>query len=157
MDPFGEATISRPWDVQLKDETKLDVAIRKLRVHFQFLKKLGVEYYTFHDRDMSPEKSTIEETNKNLDILVKEAKKLQKETGLKLLWTTSNLFSNKRYMNKILFQSHGFRCPAGQKVLGNWKRIRSRKSRLLGRKGRLPSNFYSFINRPYSTLTLKRK
>lgn len=98
-DPFGESTIDRPWEKKGKDETDLDVAIRRLHVHFSFLKKIGVEYYAFHDRDIAPEGQTIEETNKNLDILVSEAKKLQKETGIKLLWGTANLFSNKRYMN----------------------------------------------------------
>ena len=61
------------------------------------MSKLGVEYWTFHDRDIAPTGKTMAETNKNLDVVVAEALKLQKETGIKLLWGTQNLFSHKMF------------------------------------------------------------
>jgi len=96
VDMFGGATIKRPWD----DGTdSIENAKRRLEVAFAFFQKLGVEYYSFHDRDIAPEGQTLEETNKNLDQLVNHAQELQKKTGVKLLWGTANLFSHPRYMN----------------------------------------------------------
>jgi len=95
-DPFGSNT--RQWPFDDGTET-VENALNRLRAHFEFLHKLGVEYYTFHDRDVAPEGKTWEETNKNLDIIIDEAEKQQKATGIKLLWGTANLFSHPRYMN----------------------------------------------------------
>ncbi len=95
-DPFGPGTIKRPWE----DGTdSVENAVRRMGVNFQFLQKLGVEYYCFHDRDIAPEGKSLAESNRNLDAVVKEAKKLQADTGIKLLWGTANLFSNPRYMS----------------------------------------------------------
>ncbi|GAB6027044.1 hypothetical protein CHUAL_013771 [Chamberlinius hualienensis] len=95
-DPFGTATIRRPWD----DGTdSLANAKIRLQAAFEFFKKLGVKYYTFHDRDVAPEGKTLKETNKNLDELIDLAEDLQKKTGIKLLWATCNLFASPRYMN----------------------------------------------------------
>ena len=55
-----------------------------------------LQYYTFHDRDIAPEGSTLAETNSNLDKLVDLAATLQKKHGIKLLWNTCNLFANPR-------------------------------------------------------------
>jgi xylose isomerase len=95
-DPFGAPTIHRAWD---DGSDTLENALRRLRASFEFMSKLGVEYYTFHDRDIAPEGHNLEETNKNLDAVVDLALQLQKETGIKLLWGTANLFSHPRYMN----------------------------------------------------------
>jgi len=96
MDPFGFQTIYRSWD----DGTQsVENALRRLRAAFEFMSKLGVEFWTFHDRDIAPEGKDLTETNKNLDIVVDLAVQLQKETGIKLLWGTANLFSSPRYMN----------------------------------------------------------
>ncbi|XP_013404708.1 xylose isomerase [Lingula anatina] len=96
LDPFGSATLKRPWE----DGTdSMEMAKKRLRVAFEFFTKLGVKYWTFHDRDIAPEGATIEESNKNLDEISDLALQLQKETGVKLLWATSNLFSHPRYMN----------------------------------------------------------
>jgi len=96
LDPFGTETLIRPWD----DGTdSLENAKRRLRVAFEFFTRIGVKYYTFHDRDISPAGKTLEETNKNLDAIADLALELQKKTGVKLLWATSNLFSHPRYMN----------------------------------------------------------
>ena len=86
----------RPWD----DETdSLENAFRRARAAFEFMTKLNIKYYTFHDRDVAPEGKTIDESNANLDAVVDLLEKLQKETGIKLLWSTQNLFSHPRYMN----------------------------------------------------------
>ncbi len=95
-DPFGPGTHRFPWanavDPLAQAEARVDAA-------FEFFTKLGVDYYCFHDRDMAPEGSTVAESEKNLKHLVALAKERQKSTGVRLLWGTSNLFSNPRYMN----------------------------------------------------------
>jgi len=95
-DPFGLGTFNRHWD---DGSTSVENAQRRLRAAFEFFSKLGVKYWTFHDRDIAPEGKDLEETNKNLDAVVDLAEKLQQETGIRPLWGTANLFSNKRYMN----------------------------------------------------------
>ena len=96
LDPFGGPTISRPWE----DGTdSMDNAKRRLRVAFDFMSRLGVEYWTFHDRDIAPEGATLEETNNMLDEVVALAEELQQKTGIKCLWGTQNMFSHKIYMN----------------------------------------------------------
>jgi xylose isomerase len=64
LDPFGGATITRPWD---DDSDTLDNAYRRVRASFEFMTKLGVEYYAFHDRDVAPEGKNLKESNRNLD------------------------------------------------------------------------------------------
>lgn len=95
-DMFGSPTLERPWD---QHGDPMSVAKARARAAFEFYTKLGIRYFTFHDRDIAPEGETIEETEKNLDEIVKFIKELQKETGVKCLWGTANLFSNPRYMN----------------------------------------------------------
>jgi xylose isomerase len=64
LDPFGGPTMTRPWD----DESEtLPNAYRRARAAFEFMSKLGVEYYAFHDRDVAPEGKNLTETNANLD------------------------------------------------------------------------------------------
>lgn len=95
-DPFGGPTITRPWD----DESEtLANAYRRTRAAFEFMSKLGNKFYAFHDRDVAPEGKDINETNSNLDKVSDLMLKLQKKTGVKLLWATQNLFSATRYMN----------------------------------------------------------
>ena len=96
MDPFGLPTLVRPWD---DGSASLDNALRRMRVAFAFIRKLGLGYYCFHDRDIAPEGASLAETNRNLDRVVELAEKLQGDTGIRLLWGTANLFSNPRYMN----------------------------------------------------------
>jgi xylose isomerase len=94
-DPFGSQTLFRPWD----DGTdSLANAQRRMRVCFEFAQKLGAEYYCFHDRDIAPEGRSLAESHRNLDAVVRVARKLQRDTGIRLLWGTANLFSNPRYM-----------------------------------------------------------
>lgn len=93
-DPFGGGTYTRPWD---QGTDRMDVARRTMDACFEFISKLGVNYWCFHDRDIAPEGATIAESNRNLEAVVKQAKDLQKATGIKLLWGTANLFSHPRY------------------------------------------------------------
>jgi xylose isomerase len=95
-DPFGSATMVRPWD---DGSNSLENARRRVRTAFEFMAKLGAPYYAFHDRDVAPEGSTLAESNRNLDEIVKVMKEEQERTGIRLLWGTANLFSNPRYMH----------------------------------------------------------
>jgi xylose isomerase len=95
-DQFGNGTMIRPWD-DVSDV--MEKAKARMRVNFEFIEKLGVPYYCFHDRDIAPEATTLTETNQRLDEIVKLAKELQKSTGIKLLWGTANLFSNSRFVH----------------------------------------------------------
>lgn len=95
-DPFGSATMQRPWD---DGSESVENAIRRARVAFEFIEKLGAPYYAFHDRDIAPEGNTLAESNRNLDAVVKVLKEEQQRTGIKLLWGTANMFSNPRFMH----------------------------------------------------------
>lgn len=95
-DPFGPGTKVFPWDER---EDPMDRAKEKLDAAFEFFTKLGVGFYCFHDRDMAPEGDSVAASEKNLQTLVGMAKERQKETGMKLLWGTANLFSHPRFMN----------------------------------------------------------
>ena len=93
-DPFGAATMHRPWDVS---SDPLGRARDTMDAAFEFFAKLGVEYWCFHDRDIAPEGRDLKESCDNLRAIVDYAEGKQKETGIKLLWGTANLFSHPRY------------------------------------------------------------
>lgn len=93
-DPFGGGVYDRPW---LKGSDEMAIAHNTLDALFEFVTKLGAPYYCFHDRDVAPEGATVSESAKNLETLVKAAKQRQRDTGVKLLWGTANLFSHPRY------------------------------------------------------------
>jgi len=95
-DPFGPGTQALPW---LRGKTPLESAKWKLDAAFEFMSKLGVPFYCFHDTDLSPEGATLGEYEKNLQTMVRLAKSKQKESGIQLLWGTANCFSNPKYMN----------------------------------------------------------
>ncbi|MBD3420666.1 MAG: xylose isomerase [Chitinivibrionales bacterium] len=95
-DPFGAATMDRPWD---DGSDSIENAQNRMRANFEMLEKLNIDYYCFHDRDIAPQGASLEESNENLDKVVAVAKELQAQTGKKLLWGTANLFSNPRFMN----------------------------------------------------------
>lgn len=95
-DPFGPGTVDFPWDAS---DDPLQAAKDKLDAAFEFITKLGVGYYCFHDRDLAPEGASVKESENNLQILVELAKQKQKQSGVKLLWGTANVFSHPRYMN----------------------------------------------------------
>ncbi len=95
-DPFGPGTKKFPWDARSdavqRGKDKMDAA-------FEFFVKLGVPYFCFHDFDLVDEGSSLAESESRLRTMVDYAKQKMGETGVKLLWGTSNLFSNPRYMN----------------------------------------------------------
>ncbi|KAG0546240.1 hypothetical protein BDA96_02G430200 [Sorghum bicolor] len=95
-DPFGAPTKAWPWE---DGTNSLAMAKRRMRAHFEFMEKLGVDKWCFHDRDIAPDGKTLEETNANLDEIVKLAKQLQGETNIKPLWGTAQLFMHPRYMH----------------------------------------------------------
>jgi xylose isomerase len=94
-DPFGPGTIVRPWD---RGKDALSVAKNRMDAAFEFFQKIRAPFWCFHDRDIAPEGRTLAESNRNLDRLVAHAKAHQRESGVRLLWGTANLFSNPRYM-----------------------------------------------------------
>ncbi|WP_419003989.1 xylose isomerase [Bifidobacterium pullorum] len=97
VDPFGTGTAHRPW--YGKYSNPLDEALAKVDYAFEFFTKLGVEYFCFHDRDIAPEGDTLRETNANLDKVVDKIEENMKATGVKLLWNTSSLFTNPRFVS----------------------------------------------------------
>jgi xylose isomerase len=94
-DPFGEATRIYPW----KDASKEDRILQRLDAAFEFFTKIGAEFYCFHDVDVVGSDGSVFDIEKRLEKTVPVMKKLQDQTGVKLLWGTANLFSNPRYMN----------------------------------------------------------
>lgn len=92
-DPFGVGTAIRPWD----RFQGLDLAKARVEASFEFYEKLNVPFFAFHDVDISPEGSTLKETNENLDVIVAMIKDYMKTSKTKLLWNTANMFTNPRY------------------------------------------------------------
>ncbi|WP_443946348.1 xylose isomerase [Pedobacter sp. AW1-32] len=95
-DPFGGATHVFPWD-EKKDA--VERAKDKMDAAFEFMSKMQLPYYCFHDVDVVDYTDDIHENEKRLATLVAYAQQKQAESGIKLLWGTANLFSHKRYMN----------------------------------------------------------
>lgn len=93
-DPFGTGTAVRPWNIGNSPE---EVIENTARACFEFMEKLGLDYYCFHDRDVAPEMPTLKESNAMLDKAAEILGKLQADTGKKLLWGTACLFSHPRY------------------------------------------------------------
>ena len=96
VDPFGTGTAHRPY---YKYTDPMDQALAKVDYAFELFQKLGVEYFCFHDRDIAPEGDTLRETNANLDKVVDKIEENMKSTGIKLLWNTSSLFTNPRFVS----------------------------------------------------------
>ncbi|MBC7563169.1 MAG: xylose isomerase [Gemmatimonadaceae bacterium] len=95
-DPFGGETFNRPWhaigaDAMQQAHAKVDVA-------FELFQLLDVPFFTFHDRDIAPEGTTLRESNANLHRIGERLARRMDDTGIALLWGTANLFSNRRYM-----------------------------------------------------------
>jgi xylose isomerase len=95
-DPFGPGTKIFEWnqaaDAVQRAKDKMDAA-------FEFITKLGVPYYCFHDIDLVDEGNNIAEYESHLQSIVDYAKQKQSASDVKLLWGTANVFSNPRYMN----------------------------------------------------------
>ena len=113
-DPFGPGTRIFPWTVS---SDPMENAKARLDAAFEFMTKMSIPFYCFHDRDMAPEGNSVKESEKNLKTLVDLALRKQSETGIKLLWGTANLFSNPRYMNGAATNpDFSVVCQAGAQV-----------------------------------------
>jgi xylose isomerase len=95
-DPFGPGTQNFGWD-QATDAVQ--AAKDKADAAFEFINKMGFDYFCFHDYDLIQEGATFAESEKRLDTITDYIKGKQAESGVKLLWGTANCFSNPRYMN----------------------------------------------------------
>ncbi|XP_039129335.1 xylose isomerase-like isoform X1 [Dioscorea cayenensis subsp. rotundata] len=95
-DPFGAPTKAWPWE---DGTNSMAMAKRRMRAHFEFITKLGVERWCFHDRDIAPDGKTLAESNANLDEIIELAAELQKGTKILPLWGTAQLFMHPRYMH----------------------------------------------------------
>lgn len=95
-DPFGPGTKQFPW---LVSPDPAQSAKEKMDAAFEFITKLDVPYYCFHDIDLVDEGESLKEYETRLQMIVEYAKQKQAASGVKLLWGTANVFSNPRYMN----------------------------------------------------------
>ncbi len=95
-DPFGQPTQNFPWDVS---NDPIQAAKDKADAAFEFITKMGFDYFCFHDVDLINEGSTFQESEERLNVIVDYIKEKKDKSGVKLLWGTANCFSHPRYMN----------------------------------------------------------
>jgi xylose isomerase len=95
-DPFGPDSRAYSWD---KPTDPIERAKEKMDAAFEFITKMGIPFYCFHDFDLVDEGGSIAESDKRVQTMIDYAKEKQKASGVKLLWGTSNLFGHPRYMN----------------------------------------------------------
>ncbi|OYV48436.1 MAG: xylose isomerase [Verrucomicrobia bacterium 21-51-4] len=117
-DPFGRATAQMPWD---DGSSSLDNARRRLDVFFEFLEKIGIDYYCFHDFDIAPEGATLRESFRNLDTMLEALREHQSRSAKKLLWGTANLFAHPRYVHGAAtspsFEVYAYACAQVKKSM----------------------------------------
>lgn len=94
-DPFGEGNMIRSWD-KFKG---MDLAKARVEAAFEFFEKLGVPYFCFHDVDIAPEGSNLQETFDNIDEITSMIKEYMKDSDVKLLWNTANMFTHPRFVH----------------------------------------------------------
>jgi len=95
-DPFGGPTHHFPWD---QSSDPIERAYAKADAAFEFITRLGIPYYCFHDVDAVDYTDDIADNERRLQQVTAYLKQKQQDTGVKLLWGTANLFSHQRYMN----------------------------------------------------------
>ncbi|WP_162053472.1 xylose isomerase [Pontibacter pamirensis] len=95
-DPFGGPTLQFAWD---EKSDPVERAKDKMDAAFEFITKMNMPYYCFHDVDVVDYGNDIAENERRLQAMVEYAKQKQQESGVKLLWGTANVFSHQRYMN----------------------------------------------------------
>ena len=95
-DPFGLGTQNFLWD---KSQDPYQAAKDKADAAFEFITKMGFDYFCFHDFDLIQEGDSFKESEKRLLFITDYIKQKQKESGVKVLWGTANCFSNPQYMN----------------------------------------------------------
>ena len=96
-DMFGRGTADKSFGA--KEKGTMDHAKKKVDAGFEFMKKLGVQYFCFHDVDLVPEADDIKETNRRLDEISDYILEKMRGTDIKCLWGTANMFGNPRFMN----------------------------------------------------------
>jgi xylose isomerase len=94
-DVFGVGTFDRPW--LQPDGDPMNAARAKIEAAFEFLAKLGMPFFCFHDRDVAPEGRTLAESTANLHAIVDDIERHMARSGRRLLWGTANLFNHPRY------------------------------------------------------------
>ncbi len=95
-DPFGAGTQNFPWD---NSNNPLESAKDKADAAFEFISKMGFDYFCFHDYDLIQEANSFSESEERLLYITDYIKKKKQDSGIKLLWGTANCFSNPHYMN----------------------------------------------------------
>lgn len=95
-DQFGVGTMFRPWDQQ---DNPMEVAKERVYVAFEFMEKMQIPFFCFHDVDIAPKGKDLAETNANLDEIVAVIKQESEKTGIKCLWGTTNAFSDPRFVH----------------------------------------------------------
>jgi xylose isomerase len=95
-DPFGEPTHLFEWN---KSADPIERAKDKADAAFEFITKLGIPFYCFHDVDAVDFTNDVQDNERRLKLITEYLFQKQKDSGVQLLWGTANLFSNKRYMN----------------------------------------------------------
>lgn len=95
-DPFGAPTKHFPWHTATDP---LDLARDRIDAGFEFITKMGIPYFCFHDYDLVAEGATLSESRQRLETITDYVLEKQQASGVKLLWGTANLFSHPRYMN----------------------------------------------------------
>lgn len=124
-DPFSNVrTHTRDWDTDLD---ALATYEKRVDVGFEFFSKLGVDYYCFHDIDVAPQGASLAEFQANLDKISDLLLAKQKETGIKLLWSTQNCFSHPRYKDGAStspnFDAFAYTCAQTKKMLDIGKKL----------------------------------
>jgi len=93
-DPFGAGTALMPWD---DGSDSVENALKRVDVFFEFLDKIGIDFYCWHDRDIAPELGNLAKSNEALDAVVEKLGQKQKDHNKTLLWGTACLFNHPRY------------------------------------------------------------
>ncbi len=94
-DPFGAGTMDRPWN----ELDGMEKAKLRADIGFEFMEKLGLEYFCFHDLDIAPEGNNLSEKHAFLDEIVDHIEGLMKKTGIKCLWGTTNAFTQPKFVH----------------------------------------------------------
>ena len=95
-DPFGAPTKNFPWNAA---KEPIQRAKDKLDAAFEFITKMSIPFYCFHDFDLVEEGNSLSESEQRLDLITDYALQKQAASGVQVLWGTANLFSHPRYMN----------------------------------------------------------
>ncbi|HHX54886.1 MAG TPA: xylose isomerase [Clostridiales bacterium] len=95
-DPFGAETMFRPWD---QNDDPMVVAKERVYAAFEFMEKMQIPFFCFHDADIAPKGKDLAESNAKLDEIVAVIKEESERTGIKCLWGTTNAFSDPRFVH----------------------------------------------------------